>query len=299
MKIQSLSIVVPTRKCINNCPFCVSKTHESDYDNMISDPLFKEDYIERLEYARDLGTNTIILTGTGEALQNKKFMNDFAYFNKLLKKPFYNIELQTTGVLLDDETLKWLRNIIRVKTISLSVSNLFNNESNLDIINVHDKLKFDLAELSKKIKSYGFNLRISLNILDNIDSELNIGDGDHNVYDFKRLFETLSDMDADQVTFRKMWTSNNDTIIDNWIKSYTEKTDIFLSKLMLYLKKNGRFLSKLPFGALQYSLNEISAVIDDDCMDDKTPDKEELKYLILRENAKLYSKWDDKGSLIF
>jgi len=299
MKIQSLSIVVPTRKCINNCPFCVSKTHESDYDNMISDPLFNEDYIERLEYARDLGTNTIILTGTGEALQNKKFMNDFAYFNKSLKKPFYNIELQTTGVLLDDNTLEWLRNIIRVKTISLSVSNLFNNESNLDIINVHDKLKFDLVELSKKIKSYGFNLRISLNILDNIDSELNIGDDDHNVYDFKRLFETLSDMNADQVTFRKMWTSNNDTSIDNWIKSYTEKTDVFLSKLMLYLKKNGRFLSKLPFGASQYSLNEISAVIDDDCMDDKTPDKEELKYLILRENAKLYSKWDDKGSLIF
>ena len=299
MKVQSLSIVVPTRKCINNCPFCVSKTHESDYDNMISDPLFKEDYIERLEYARDLGTTTIILTGTGEALQNKKFLNDFSYFNKSLKNPFYNIELQTTGVLLDDETLKWLRNIIRVKTISLSVSDLFNNESNLDIINVHDKLKFDLVELSKKIKSYGFNLRISLNILDNIDTELNVGYGKHNVYDFLKLFKKLKSIDADQITFRKMWTSNNNTDIDNWIKTYTEKSDDFFKKLNIYIQKNGRFLGKLPFGALQYSLNEISAVIDDDCMDDKDPNKEELKYLILRENAKLYSKWDDKGSLIF
>ena len=298
MKVQSLSIVVPTRKCINNCPFCVSKTHESDYDNMISDPLFKEDYIERLEYARDLGTNTIILTGTGEALQNKKFLNDFAFFNKSLKKPFYNIELQTTGVLLDDETLEWLRHIIRVKTISLSVSDLFNNESNLDIINVHDKLKFNLVELSKKIKSHGFNLRISLNILDNIEGELDFGNNE-NRYDFRRLFETLKDMNVDQVTFRKMWRSKFNTDIDNWIKAYTEKTDIFLTKLGKYLKTNGRFLSKLPFGALQYSLNEISAVIDDDCMDDKDPNKEELKYLILRENAKLYSKWDDKGSLIF
>ena len=299
MKIQSLSIVVPTKKCINNCPFCVSKTHECNYENMISNPLFKEDYIERLEYARDLGTNIVILTGTGEALQNKKFLNDFAYFNKLLKKPFYNIELQTTGVLLDNNTLNWLRNIIRVKTISLSVSNLFNNENNLEIINVHDKLKFDLVELSKKIKSYGFNLRISLNVLDNIDSELNIGNSEHNIYDFKKLFKILNDMDVDQVTFRKMWTSNNNTIIDNWIKSYTKKTDYFLNELLLYLKKNAHFLSKLPFGASQYSLNEISVVIDNDCMNDKTPYKEELKYLILRENAKLYSKWNDKGSLIF
>lgn len=27
--------------------------------------------------------------------------------------------------------------------------------------------------------------------------------------------------------------------------------------------------------------------------------KEELKYVILRPDCKLYSKWDDKGSLIF
>ena len=27
MKIQTLSVVVPTKKCVNNCPFCVSKLH--------------------------------------------------------------------------------------------------------------------------------------------------------------------------------------------------------------------------------------------------------------------------------
>lgn len=33
MKIQSLSVVVPNQKCINNCAFCVSKMHTEDYTN--------------------------------------------------------------------------------------------------------------------------------------------------------------------------------------------------------------------------------------------------------------------------
>jgi len=136
MNIQSLSIVVPTKKCVNNCPFCVSKTHDNDYENQSCNPRFEENYIERLEFAKDNGTNTIILTGTGEALQNKKFLRKFAEWNKKLHKSFYIIELQTTGVFLDNETLSFLRDEIKVKTISLSVSDLFDDENNLNIIGV-------------------------------------------------------------------------------------------------------------------------------------------------------------------
>jgi len=35
MKIQSLSIVVPNKKCINDCKFCVSKMHNEEYPNML------------------------------------------------------------------------------------------------------------------------------------------------------------------------------------------------------------------------------------------------------------------------
>jgi len=41
----------------------------------------------------------------------------------------------------------------------------------------------------------------------------------------------------------------------------------------------------------------MSTVVDDDCMSKETT--KALKYVILRENGKLYSQWDDKGSLIF
>ena len=298
MKIQSLSIVVPTRKCVNNCPFCVSKTHDNDYDNLQKDPLFERDYKERLEYARDNGTNTIILTGTAEALQNKPFLEKFAKWNSELSKPFYVIELQTTAVYLDDKTLKWLREDIGVKTISLSVSDLFDNENNLKIIGVHEKLRFDLDEITKKIKSFGFNLRISLNILDNIKNKEIFFPGTGTIWNYNTIFGRLKRLGADQVTFRQLWTSNNNTQIDAWIKDNTNLSKSFFYQLTNFIKKHGRYLSKLPFGAEQYSIDEVSVVVDDDCMSDKSI-KEEMKYLILRENGKLYFKWDDKGSLIF
>ena len=64
-----------------------------------------------------------------------------------------------------------------------------------------------------------------------------------------------------------------------------------------YVKSNGRALEVLPFGSIKYSVNGMGVVIDTDCM--STEAKDTIRYLILRPNAKLYSKWDDKGSLVF
>ena len=58
-----------------------------------------------------------------------------------------------------------------------------------------------------------------------------------------------------------------------------------------------RSLERLPFGALRYSVDGISTVVDDDCMNQEV--KDTLKYLILRPDCKLYTKWDDAGSLLF
>jgi hypothetical protein len=60
---------------------------------------------------------------------------------------------------------------------------------------------------------------------------------------------------------------------------------------------SGTFLYKLPFGASVYSIDGMSVVTDDDCMSKEN--NENLKYVILRENGKLYSQWDNEGSLIF
>lgn len=49
----------------------------------------------------------------------------------------------------------------------------------------------------------------------------------------------------------------------------------------------------LPFGD-RYSVHGISTVIDVDCMKKERP--QPGRYLILRENCRLYTRWDDQGS---
>ena len=65
----------------------------------------------------------------------------------------------------------------------------------------------------------------------------------------------------------------------------------------LWIITNGNKLERLPFGAIRYSVDGISTIVDDDCMSKEN--EEAIKYLILRPNCKLYTRWDDKGSLLF
>lgn len=287
MKIQSLSIVVPNRACINDCKFCVSKMHNDDYKNQLDHnlpfyDLYLKDYLKRLEFARDNGCNTVMLTGNSEPQQNRHFLMTFGLLNQILEKPFRNIEMQTTGTLIDRNYLRFLRNHVGVNVISLSVSS-FDNDENASIIGMKNPI--DLAKLCSDIKTYDFTLRLSLNLTNAFDK-----------YSARKIFQTLTQLGADQVTFRVMYISNLDTEQDKWLKEHAVRASL-IDEIRDYIATNGRFLNVLEFGAKRYSVNEISTVLDDDCMSTKA--KEEIKYLILREDCKLYTKWDDKGSLLF
>ena len=73
------------------------------------------------------------------------------------------------------------------------------------------------------------------------------------------------------------------------------------SKISLEAGKREFLGLSLPFGAEKYSINNITTVVDNNCMDDarERVEPDTYKYLILRPNCKLYSSWDDNGSLIF
>jgi len=295
MKIQSLSIVVPTNnKCVNSCKFCVSRTHTNPYDDRISsvvrtqgyyDMLEYKDYFNRLQFARDNGCNVIVLTGTGESIQNLKFIRFFSEVNSTLNTPFKSIEIQTTGVMLNDENLLELRHL-GVTTISFSISNIFDNDRNLDLISCKEKLKFNVFETIKLVKKCDFNLRLSLNLVNDYDK-----------YSVKEVIQRCEELGADQVTFRKLYKSNLNGDIDKWIED-NASTD-FYNRLVEHVKNNGKLIGTLPFGPKIYDIDEMSVVIDDDCMSSEIKSDETYKYLILRENAKLYFRWETKSSLVF
>jgi len=338
MKIQSLSIHVPTNGCVNNCMGCVSRMHRSPYKNRINYITYpiiskeiefiKKEYLRKLHFTKENGVNNIILTGIGEPLQNKDFLK---WFGKL--GLFRWIELQTAGNMLLDESLfdkktgkefevysnlEFLQDI-GVSTISLSLWDMFDSQNNDRIVQMpvmHGKF---IDKVCKAIKDHNFNLRLSLNMTD--------------VYNNKtaeEIFARVKELGADQVTFRKLYKSpEGNTKQDKWIDENTKHTFEIFNRLDDYIlgefketivgqshnslggsyetirfareDGNGKFLGVLPFGTKKYSVNGITTVIDDNCMDDATK-RENLdtyKYLILRPNCKLYSNWDDPGSLIF
>lgn len=287
MKIQSLSVVVPNNGCINDCAFCVSKMHKDEYTNRmnITNPLLDldmKDYLKRLEFARDNGCNTLMLTGDSEPQQNKIFLVYFGMFMQLMNNPFKIIEMQTTGVLLDEDYLRFLRTFVGVNTISLSVSSLDSDKNAEYNGTKHNRIL--ISRTCEQIKRLGFTLRLSLNLTD-----------EFNDINPDLMFKELIKLGADQVTFRKLYVSG-DNEQSKWILEHGAKPET-TNVINRFILTNGRALEILEFGAVRYSINGISTVFDTDCMN--TEAKSHLKYLILRPDCRLYSKWDDKGSLVF
>ena len=293
MKIQSLSIVVPNKGCINNCKFCVSRMHCDTYKNHLDDnlPLFDlylNDYIKRLEFARDNGCNTVMLTGTSEPQQNRKFLTYFGMMMHRMQRPFRWIEMQTTGVMLNENYLRFLRNHVGVSTISLSLSSL-DYAQNAKIIDCPFNSIPVIGSLCEKIKKYDFTLRLSLNMTSEFDGFM---------HDPWNLFNTCKAYGADQVTIRMLYSSGTDTEQDEWIRK-NGADPATIESLTNYVEKHGKVLGVLPHGAVKYSIDGLCVVIDRDCMDKAEKDDENYKYLILQPDCKLYSQWDDPASLIF
>lgn len=290
MEVQSLSIVVPNKKCVNNCKFCVSQMHEDPYVNQIEKnkrfrDLYQDDYMARLQYARDNNCHTVIFTGNSEPLQNMNFLNNFSLWNKMLKSPFSRLELQSSGVLLTDETLRYLRNTVRVSTISISVSDIFDDVRNMDCIGTPPGVQFELDQLCSEIKRYDFNLRLSINLTSTYEN--------HHVGE---IFNRAKLLRADQITFRQLYSSNQNSEKDQWIAKNAASPET-LTRIRDYISSRGKPLYYLPFGAMLYSIGDFGVVFDGDCMN--TEVKNVMKYLILQPNCKLYSRWDDPASLVF
>jgi hypothetical protein len=313
MNIQTLSIVIPTKGCVNNCLFCVSRMHEDYYENKFDEFQMKK----RIKWATMNDINTCIITGTGEPLQNYHFLCRLADIFREMNHPFPNVEFQTTGVMLMDTTecakggIKYKDetfteglgyyyhniNILKelgVNTISLSIADIY-DISNKQIIGIPDKLDVSLGKLCKFIKDEGFNLRMSINLLDIYDEHAP-----------NQIIQRCKDLGANQITFRKMYCPKKGYNPQaEWVKEHSCK-ESKVKEIREFIRGtaqnghqdgNGKLLYQLPFGAFVYSIMDMSVVLDDNCMGQE--ETISLKFVILRENGKLYSQWDDFGSLIF
>lgn len=285
MKIQSLSIVVPAERCWNKCPFCVSRMHCENYGESIiaKGEQIPESYLNRMEFVRDEGCNSMIITGDTEPQQNMNFIRQVLYANKTcMKKPFYNISLQTTGSNLNETDIAGMADL-GLTTISFSISS-FDPDRNAEIIGMPEKAKRDLYDVHSWAKRQNLVTRASINLTDEFEK-----------YSPADYFDWAQMNGFDQITFRKIY-ADGDNAQSRWIAQHAFPEGRY-DAIQRYVMMNGVAILRLPFGHIKYSVHGISTVIDDNCMSKDNID--DLKYAILRPNGHLYSRWDDPGSLIF
>ena len=278
--VRSMSILVPTHGCVNSCKFCVSKiSNKDEYKDLSKEEMFQEEYFKQFEKVSKMGCTYAILTGTGEPIQNKPFLKMIGEMNSRLEKPF-QLEIQTSGVMLDDANLDFLKNEVGVYLISLSVSNIFDDKSNAEIIRMHPRLQFNIKDLCHRIKAKGFQLRLSLNLV--------------NIYDQKSPEETMErikDLRVDQATLRVLWAGHEDNEISRWIKS-NKVSERWVDNIEIYCMEHGKDIGgNYP----KFELGNLTVVIDKDCMAEHSVG--EIRYLILRSDCGLYTRWDTKASL--
>ena len=250
-------------------------------ENLAFYDLYLNDYIKRLEFCRDNGCNTIMLTGNVEPQQNKRFLVDFGIMMRLMERPFRNIEMQTTGSLIDESMLRFLRNHIGVNTIALSLFSMDNAVNQQYKGNPPNSV--DIKDFCGKVKKYDFNLRLCLT--DAFDT-----------FNAETLFKNCNDLGADQATLRKLYDADDGGGQSVWVKNHS----IEPSRYEEFFEYTHKFkaLRILEYGRTAFSISNMSVIVDDDCMAED-PKNVEFKYLILRPNGKLYGSWGDPASLIF
>lgn len=285
---QSLSICVPGTGCINKCKFCVACMHTSKYKNQMDEnlpfyDLYFADYVKRMCFAKENDANIMMITGDIEPLQNRHFLQTLALINQYVLPAngcgsFNWIEIQTSGVLFDRNYARFLRNTVGVSVLSLSLAS-FDDADNAEIQQMVPKRAIRIEEVCSIAKEYDFTLRLSLNMNKSLmESAGGTVEG---------IFAKAKELKADQLTVRKLYTEG-DNPQSRWIEENRVEQAVFY-EINEYVVKHGKHLGILPYGYHQYSVNGISVVVDEDCMNEgKT---ETSKYFVLRPDCKLYDGW--------
>jgi hypothetical protein len=109
------------------------------------------------------------------------------------------------------------------------------------------------------------------------------------------IFDRAKVLGANQITFRILYTSGDKNSPQNiWIKNHLYKGK---QKLDEYIIKKGCKLETVSFGATRYDVEGISTLLDQDCM--VTKPLSDVRYLVLRPNCHLYTKWNSVASILF
>ncbi|MBU1097306.1 MAG: radical SAM protein [Bacteroidetes bacterium] len=278
--IKELLLVVPTSCCIYDCPFCPTKKLDNSHianlyaNNNISSSV-KYEYSERFKFAKDNGYHKLLITGTAEPLQNIGFLN---FISKVYLEPtnrFNWFELESTGYLLGKtEILKWLYEKIKVKTISLTVLNIFDDRINNFLRNANATQADSLLTICKKIKDFGFNLRL------NLIAGLQHGS---EIFNPANLLRRSKELNADEIVFTTL-RLGRELNQNDWISKFLLPNELY-GNIRKFINTEGHEASNIYSHSETFRYDGINVILPK-IYDEKFPVNEKL---IINENVRLCS----------
>lgn len=272
--IGSLQITVPAG-CMNDCGFCVYRQHATKFKTSWKSDheRWRQEVERRLRYAA-VRVAAIMITSHGEPTINMTYIRDIMEIVNRVTPELAQAEIQTSGVDLTDEKLDRLYEY-GVRVISLSLPAL-DRDAIIEIMKVPQKYQYDPVVLSKMIRSKGFTLRYSIAMTSWFDD-----------YSLDHIMDELvNEWKPNQVSFKKIYGANHMAS-----GRYEDLAKEFKSR------EENKKLELLALGLWKYDSRGIGVVWNDDCMIAR--EQEDPRYLILQPDAKLYTRWDSKASVIF
>lgn len=276
MRANNLTICVPNKGCDKQCPYCVSRMTRSPKSDIA---LMLQNVIKVKTIAQAAQVSGVLLTSKGEPCLN---LDDLLKLAQMFGTE-YPLELQTNGRILSRPDYSWV--LLRLKEAGLNLVALS--------VDSQDQLK-DLENLIFSAHNLGLMVRVTMNVTDGLKKNAPYW-----------IFAACEMFRVDQVSFRKISIPANcegkeAEAVRRWIKmnvtsGYEKKFFDIVSK---EIKKSGRFIMQLPFGAKIYEHRNMSVTWFDECVQEKHQG-DDIRSLILHEDGHLYTTWDSRASRLF
>jgi len=268
---NSVFNVVVSNKCNANCPYCISKqTPEvcKDYSNFNYGRLSAA-----VQYAVRAGVQTCKLTGkNGDPLCEKTILG---YVLSVVRGKFPIVELQTNGIFLSDEYIRWLYST-GVTLVAVSCVHCVRSEN----AKLYGTAYPHLQRLGNQIHLNGLSMRLSCTLIKGyIDSAEKINS-------FLRHFE---DEDIEQFSFIPVgW--NGDSEHARWSKKRQVDANVWNN-----IKTEGTLLWETPYGGSIYDYKGKNVYIAE-CLSNPVRG---IRSLIYYPDGHLRYSWTKPGAIIF
>jgi len=289
MKIQTYSVLVGSRACDAQCPYCVSKmTPSQGMGKNLIEPNWRN-FAVGCRFAKDNDVSTVLLTGKGEPVLFPDQITEF--LKQLQSYGFSFIDLQTNGMKLLQQKEKYRSYLkhwyeLGLTHVAVSIAH-YENEINREIFQPRGSY-IDLAELISYLHSFGLTVRLSCVMFrGGIDSVMEV----EKIADFAKKHR------AEQLSIRPVNKpeQGDDKKAEAWVSEH-ELTKEEIGVIKDFLEKRAKSLLPLMHDAVIYDLGGQNICLTNALT--VNPSSEEVRQLIFFPDGRLRYDWQYPGAIL-